>query len=171
MRALLLFARSRQIPASVAVAALCCLLVHVVAPVADARWSALAITTAVSAFAVGLSGQDADLDATSAWPWPVYRTAHVVAIVAVTTALVCSIAPLPFVLRGSVGLAGLAALGAALFGGHLAWTLPFAWFTVTFFADSWLLAPTGSVAAMWSAVAFGMAGTTAYALIRSPLKQ
>jgi hypothetical protein len=147
------------------------LLVHAAAPVADARWAALAITTAVSAFAVGLTGQDADLDATSAWPWPVYRTAHVAAVIAVVTALVSSIAPFSFVLRGCVGLAGLAALGAALFGGHLAWTLPFAWFTVTFFADSWLLAPTGSVAALWSAVAFGVTGTTAYALFRSPLKQ
>jgi len=170
VRALLLFARSRQVPASVATAALCCLLVHVVAPIADARWSALAITTAVSAFAVGLSGQDADLDATSAWPWPVYRTAHVVAIIAVTTALVSALAPLSFVLRGAVGLVGLAALGAALLGGYLAWTLPFAWFTITFFADSWLLAPTGSVEALWAAVAFGVTGTTAYALIRSPLK-
>jgi hypothetical protein len=167
----LLYARSRQVPASFVAAALCCLLVHAVAPVADARWSALAITTAVSAFAVGLTGQDDDLDATSAWPWPVYRTIHVVAIVAVATALVSTIAPFSFVLRGCVGLAGLAALGAALFGSHLAWTLPFGWYSVTFFADSWLLAPTGSVAAVWSAAAFGLTGTTVYALFRSPLKQ
>jgi len=171
VRALLLFARSRQVPASVTAAALCCLLVHVVAPVADARWSALAITTAVSAFAVGLSGQDADLDATAAWPWPLYRLAHIAAITAVATALVTSIAPLPFVLRGCVGLVGLAALGAALFGGYLAWTLPFAWYTVTFFTDSWLLAPAESVVAAWVAVTFGMIGTTVYILIQSPLKQ
>jgi hypothetical protein len=146
-------------------------LVHVVAPVVDARWSALAITTAVSAFAVGLTGQDADLDATSAWPWPVYRTVHVVAVIAVATALVSTIAPFSFALRGSVGLAGLAALGAALFGSHLAWTLPFGWFTVTFFTDSWLFAPAGSVGAMWLAVAFGVTGTTVYASFRSTLKQ
>jgi len=170
VRALLLYARSRHVPASVVAAALCCLLVRVMAPVADARWTALAITTAVSALAAGLTGQDTDLDATAAWPWPLYRVAHVAAIIAITTVLVACLAPLPFVLRGSIGLVRLAALGAALFGGYLAWTLPFAWFTITFFTDSWLLAPVESVEAVWVAMAFGVTGVIGYGLLRSPLK-
>lgn len=170
MRALLLYARSRRVPVSVAAAALSCLVVHVAGASGDPRWAALAITTAVSGLAVGLTGQDADLDTTSAWPWPVYRLAHVAAITVIATALVAFITPLPFALRGCVGMAGLAALAAALFGGHLAWTLPFAWFTATFFTESWLLAPTESSAAVWAAVAFGAVGTTAYMFFRSSLK-
>ncbi|MDX8034208.1 hypothetical protein SK803_28665 [Lentzea sp. BCCO 10_0856] len=140
------------------------------APQADPRWPALAITSAISALAVGLTGQDADLDATAAWPWPLYRLAHVAVITAIATTLVTCTAPLPFVLRGCVGMAGLAALGAALLGGHLAWALPFAWFTVTFFAESWLLAPPESVVAAWVAATFGGVGTIVYMFFRSSLK-
>lgn len=170
MRALLLYSRSRQVPVSVAAAAFSCLAVYLVTPSADPRWAALAITATVSALAAGLTGQDADLDATAAWPWPLWRLAHATTIIVVATTLVASIAPLPFVLRGCVGMAGLATLGAALFGGHLAWALPFAWFAVTFFTESWLLAPAESVVAGWVAVTFGVIGTTVYMFFRSPLK-
>ena len=171
MRAVLLYARSRQVPASVAVAALCCLFIRFVMPSGDPRWPALAITGAVSALATGLSGQDADLDRTAAWPWHTYRLAHVLAIASVTAALVACTAPLPFLVRGCVGMTGLAALGAALFGGHLAWTLPCGWFAVTFFTESWLFAPVDSLAAAWIASALGVVGTTTYVLFQSTLKQ
>ena len=59
-------------------------------------------------------------------------------------------------------MTGLAALGAALFGGHLAWTLPCGWFAVMFFTDSWLLAPPDSLVAFWVACAFGVIGTAVY---------
>jgi len=170
VRALLLYARSRQLPASVAAAALCCLFVRVVVPSADPKWPALAITAAVSALATGLTGQDADLDRTAAWPWPAYRLAHVVAIASIAAVLVACAAPLPFVVRGCVGMTGLAALGAALFGGHLAWTLPCGWFAVMFFTDSWLLAPPDSLAAFWAACAFGVIGTAVYVFFQSTLK-
>ncbi|MGZ3145880.1 hypothetical protein ACVDFE_28585 [Lentzea chajnantorensis] len=171
MRALLLYARSRQVPASALAAVACCLLVRVVSPSApDPRWPALAITAAVCALATGLSGQDADLDRTAAWPWPLYRLGHVAAITVVAVVLVAGTAPLPFVLRGCVGMAGLAALGAAFFGGHLAWPLPCAAFAVTFFTDSWLVAPPDSVQAGVVMVAFGVAGTAVYVLFQPALK-
>lgn len=139
-------------------------------PSPDPRWTVLAITAAVSALAVGLTGQDADLDRTAAWPWPVYRLIHVVAIATIAVVLVAGAAPLPFVVRGCVGMTGLAALGAALLGGHLAWLLPCAWFAVTFFTDSWLFAPADSFGVFVVAVVFGCAGATTYAFFRSTLK-
>jgi hypothetical protein len=139
-------------------------------PAADPRWTVLAITAAVSALAVGLTGQDADLDRAAAWPWPAYRLVHVLAIATITTVLVAGTAPMPFVVRGCVGMTGLAALGAALFGGHLAWSLPCAWFAVTFFADSWLFAPVSSFEAAWVAVVFGGVGTVVYGFFWSTLK-
>jgi hypothetical protein len=151
-------------------AGLCCLFVRLMAPAPDPRWTALAITAAVSALAVGLTGQDADLDRAAAWPWPVYRLAHVLAIAAIAVVLVAGTAPLPFVVRGCVGMTGLAALGAAMFGGHLAWVLPCAWFAVTFFTDSWLFAPTDSFAAVCVVAAFGGVGTATYAFFWSTLK-
>ncbi len=170
MRALLLYARSRHVPASVAAAALCCLLVRVVTPSADPRWPALAITAAVCALTTGLTGQDTDLDRTAAWPWPVYRLAHVLAIAGAAAVLVAGTAPMAFTVRGCVGMTGLAALGAALFGGHLAWTLPCAWFAVTFFTHSWLFASTDSLVAACVAVTFGVVGTAVYVLFQPILK-
>ncbi|MEU0881399.1 hypothetical protein ABZ345_22535 [Lentzea sp. NPDC005914] len=168
MRAFLLYARSRQVPASVAAAALCCLLVRLLPD--DPRFPALAITAAVSALAVGLTGQDADLDRTAARPWPAYRLAHVLAIATVTALLVAGMAPVEFVVRGCVGMTGLAALAAALFGGHMAWTLPCAWFAISVFTESWLVAPTGSLPAMWFAIGFGAAGAAVQVFFQSTLK-
>jgi hypothetical protein len=165
-----LYARSRQVPASVAAATLFCLLVRAVAPSGDPRWPALAITGAVSALAVGLSGQDDDLDRTAAWPWPMYRLVHVLAIALVAALLVTCTAPLPFVARACVGMTGLAALGAGLFGGHLAWTPPCAWFALTFFSDSWLLAPPDSLGAACAVVAFGVTGLIVHVFFHSTLK-
>ncbi len=168
MRAFLLYARSRQVPASVAAAAVCCLLVRLLPD--DPRSPALAITAAVSALAVGLTGQDPDLDRTASWPWPAYRLAHVAAIAVVTAVLVAGMAPLEFVVRGCVGMSGLAALAAALFGSQLAWTLPCTWFAVSIFTGSWLFAPPDSVEAVCVAAAFGAVGAATHVLIQSTLK-
>jgi hypothetical protein len=165
---LLLYARSRQVPASVAAAALCCLLVRFLPD--DPRFPALGITAAVSALAVGLTGQDADLDRAAAWPWPAYRLAHVLAIATVTAVLVAGTAPMPFVVRGCIGMTGLAALATALFGGHLAWTLPCVWFAISVFTDSWLFAPTDSSSAAWIAVSFGAIGAAVHTSFHSTLK-
>lgn len=64
-------------------------------------------------------------------------------------------------------MAGLATLGAALLGGHLAWALPFAWFSATFLTQGWLLAPAGSVGAAGVALTFGVIGTTTYMFLRT----
>ncbi len=76
--------------------------------------------------------------------------------------------------RGSAGLTGLAALGAALSGGQYAWTLPFGWLSFAFFAPpatstatrvaGWMLLPPGTPAATWTALVLLVAGTSAYAL-------
>jgi hypothetical protein len=78
-----------------------------------------------------------------------------------------------FVVRNSAGLMGLAALGAALWGGQYAWTLPFAWLSFSFFAPpptsapmrvaAWMLLPPGTAAGTWTALVLAVAGTAAYA--------
>ncbi|MEV8410048.1 hypothetical protein AB0R12_30960 [Streptomyces niveus] len=76
-----------------------------------------------------------------------------------------------FLLRGSAGLAGLAALGAVLFGATYAWLTPVGWLALTLFVPhrpggvtGWLLAPAGSGAAAWTGAVLLATGTACYAL-------
>ncbi|MDQ1643928.1 MAG: hypothetical protein QOJ50_112, partial [Cryptosporangiaceae bacterium] len=83
-------------------------------------------------------------------------------------------APVGFVARDSLGMLGLGALGAAVLGGQAAWTVPFLWFSAALFAPlgpgaryqalTWLLQPSGTPAATWTAIVLGVTGTAIYAL-------
>jgi hypothetical protein len=85
-----------------------------------------------------------------------------------------SMATTAFVVRDSAGLMGLVALGAALSGGQYAWTLPFAWLSLVFFAPPptsapmhvamWMLLPPGTAAGTWTALVLTVVGSTAYAV-------
>jgi hypothetical protein len=142
--------------------------------------AALAVVSAVGVLAIGLSGQDSYLDRTAAIRWSSRRAAHVVLIAAVASALLLAfttdLAPAAFVLRDSAGMAGLAALAAAAFGGQYAWTLPLGWFSIAFFIPrsddvpvhvaTWLLQAPDNTAAAWTAGVLGVVGTATYALTR-----
>ncbi|MFF7150011.1 hypothetical protein OHN99_00550 [Streptomyces jietaisiensis] len=180
MRWLTLYARSRQVPASLAV-----LLVSALAALAggaeDPKPLLLVLATGAMAASAGLGGQDLALDRTAALRWVPRRGAHVLLAGAVVGVLPPALrllagdpATAAFAVRDAAGLMGLAALGAALWGGQYAWTLPFTWLAFTLFAPpatgtatriaSWMLMPTGTVSATWTAAALTVAGATAYAL-------
>jgi hypothetical protein len=181
MRWAVLYARSRQVPAGVAGA-----LIAVAAIWGLAEWNggatgtsaAFAIVAGAAILGAGLSGQDPDLDRTAAVRWLPRRAIHAVLIGALTGAVVLAFgeeaAPPEFVARNSAGIAGLVALTAAFFGGHLAWTVPVGWLAVSLFLPRdettavlvarWMLQPVGTAAATWTAVALGVGGVAAYAL-------
>ncbi|WSQ08652.1 hypothetical protein OG604_13210 [Streptomyces sp. NBC_01231] len=186
MRWLTLYARSRQVPASLAAVLIGAVTVWALArdgnagPV-DPRMPVLVLTTGAMAVSVGLGGQDLALDRTAAIRWMPRRAAHVLlAGVAVAASLLTvqtmgvSMATTAFVVRDSAGLMGLVALGAALSGGQYAWTLPFAWLSLVFLAPPptstpmhvamWMLLPPGTTAATWTALVLTVVGTTAYAV-------
>jgi hypothetical protein len=180
MRWAALYARSRQLPAAFGA-----LLVATsgVWLLGRDSWNgvlvALALTTAVAVAAIGLSGQDPDLDRTAALPWPVRRFAHLALIAVVAGAVVLGVQELgpsavaaSIIVRDAAGLAGLAGLAATVAGGQFGWTLPLAWCAVTPFIPrdsstagqvlTWLLQPPGTTAAAWTAVALAVGGAVAY---------
>ncbi|MFI1509504.1 hypothetical protein [Streptomyces sp. NPDC020597] len=185
MRWLMLYARSRQVPASLAALVIGTVTLWALAGddgqgPADPRLPVLILAMGAMAASTGLSGQDLPLDRTAAIRWAPRRAAHVLLAGAVVGAAFLTAqtmgehrAAAVFVVRDSAGLMGLAALGAALAGGRYAWTLPFAWLAVAFFAPSdagtptqvatWMLLPAGTAAATWTALLLTLAGTAAYA--------
>ncbi|MFJ9032190.1 hypothetical protein ACIRQP_27415 [Streptomyces sp. NPDC102274] len=179
-----LYARSRQVPASLAAA-----LIATVATWSltwgtgsgDPRTQILLLTSVVAAAAVGLSGQDRALDRTAAIRWAPRRAAHVLLVGVLAGALLLALltaADEPVragaLVRNSAGSAGLAAIGAALWGGRYAWTLPFGWCAVALFVPptggvasqvaTWLLQPSGTTAAGWTAFTLAAGGGLLYAL-------
>ncbi|MFB9504687.1 hypothetical protein ACFFS2_05510 [Streptomyces aurantiacus] len=186
MRWLMLYARSRQVPASLAAVVISAVAGWALARdggagPADPRLPVLVLATGAMAASVGLGGQDLALDRTAAISWLPRRAAHVLLAGAVVAAVLLTVqtmgepmADTAFVVRNSAGLMGLAALGAALAGAQYAWTLPFAWLAFALFAPpptnvpmqmaTWMLLPPDTTTATWTALTLTAAGTTAYAL-------
>ncbi|MET7291432.1 hypothetical protein ABZS79_04605 [Streptomyces griseoloalbus] len=186
MRWLTLYARSRQVPASLAAVVISAVAVWALARdggegPGDPRLPVLVLTAGVMAASIGLGGQDLALDRTAAIRWVPRRAAHVLLAGAVVGTVLLTVqtmgvdpATAAFVVRDSAGLMGLAALGAALSGGRYAWTLPFAWLSFSFFAPpptsvpmqvaTWMLLPPGTAAGTWTALSLTAAGTAAYAV-------
>ncbi|GGV83292.1 hypothetical protein [Streptomyces griseoloalbus] len=186
MRWLTLYARSRQVPASLAAVVISAVAVWALARdggegPGDPRLPVLVLATGVMAASIGLGGQDLALDRTAAIRWGPRRAAHVLLAGAVVATVLLTVrtvgadpATTAFVVRDSAGLMGLAALGAALSGGQYAWTLPFAWLSLSFFAPpptsvpmqvaTWMLLPPGTAAGTWTALALTVTGTAAYAV-------
>ncbi|MFJ4834472.1 hypothetical protein ACIP79_31865 [Streptomyces sp. NPDC088747] len=184
MRWLTLYARSRQVPVSLAA-----VLVSAVAVWAlvrgegpgDPRLPVLVLAMGAMAASVGLGGQDLALDRTAAIRWAPRRAAHVLLAGAVVGGVLLAVqntgedmATTEFVVRDSAGLMGLAALGAAISGAQYAWTVPFAWLSYTFFAPpptsmptqvaTWMLLPPGTAAGTWTALALTVTGIAVYAV-------
>ncbi len=178
----MLYLRSRQVPVAAAG-----LLVAVCAArtLAWSSWTPtfalLAVTAAVAVAAIGLSGQDVDLDRTSALPWPMRRLAHLALIGVVAGAVVLAVQQVGdtpvdtwLVVRDSAGSAGLAGLAATVAGGQFGWTLPLLWFAVALFVPenppvttgteiaAWAFQPGDSVAANSTAMTLMVAGLVAY---------
>ncbi|MFC9633815.1 hypothetical protein ACFTY8_32305 [Streptomyces mirabilis] len=186
MRWLTLYARSRQIPASLAAVVISAVAVGALARddgggPGDPRLPVLVLATGAMAVSIGLSGQDLALDRTAAIRWVPRRVAHVLLCGAVVGTVLLTVqamgedmATTAFVVRDSAGLMGLVALGAVLSGGQYAWTLPFAWLSFSFFAPPptsapmqvacWMLLPPGTAAGTWTAPVLAVAGTAAYAV-------
>lgn len=181
MRWAVLYARSRQVPASLAAlvagAAVMWLL-------ARDDWSllpvSLVLTVAIAVAATGLSGQDADLDRTAAIRWLPRRGAHLLLIGGLALAAAqlprlwaAEQVPLDLVTRNTAGLLGLAGISAVAFGGAYGWTLPLGAFAIAYFTPAepgtwtevatWLFQPADVAAGAWTAAALGVAGFVSYA--------
>ncbi|WP_180687390.1 hypothetical protein [Streptomyces gossypiisoli] len=186
MRWLTLYARSRQVPASLAAVAISAATVWALARdgndgPGDPRLPALVLAAGATAASIGLGGQDLALDRTAAIRWVPRRAAHVLLIGTVVGAVLLAVqtmgedlATTAFVVRDSAGLMGLVAVGATVFGAQYAWTLPISWLALSLFAPpptstptevaTWMLLPPGTTAATWTALALAVTGTAAYAV-------
>ncbi|MFC9824995.1 hypothetical protein ACFWG6_16855 [Streptomyces erythrochromogenes] len=186
MRWLVLYARSRQVPAALAAAVTGALAVWALArdgaaAPGDPRPAALFLAIVAAAASTGLGGQDLALDRTAAIRWWTRRTAHVLLAGTAACAMVLGLravgedlAATAFVVRDAAGLMGLAALGAAVCGAAYAWTLPVGWLALSSFSPpltgvpmevvTWMLQPPGTAASTWTALTITAAGTAAYAV-------
>lgn len=177
MRWAVLYARSRQLPAAAIALVVSTVLIRLLSGAGWAVFQAsLALTAAVAVAAIGLSGQDPDLDRAAALPWPRRRFAHLVLIgvaaVGAVLAVGSSNVDLPVIVRDAAGLLGLTGLAATTAGGQFGWTLPVAWSAVALFVRddgttasevaAWTLQPAGTPAATWTAVIAAVAGVVAY---------
>ncbi|MET7455222.1 hypothetical protein ABZT03_25670 [Streptomyces sp. NPDC005574] len=186
MRWLTLYARSRQVPASLAAMVISAVTMWALAGdggrgPGDPRLPLLVLAAGAMSASIGLAGQDSALDRTAAIRWVPRRAAHVLLAAAVVAAILLAVQTLgkdmttsAFVVRDSAGLMGLVALGAVISGRQYAWTVPFAWLSFTFLAPpatsapmrvaGWMLLPSGTATGTWTALAIAVLGTTAYAV-------
>ncbi|MGW6918719.1 hypothetical protein ACWGB8_33605 [Kitasatospora sp. NPDC054939] len=182
MRWLVLYARSRRVPTSAAALVLVALAVRALTgpgPV-GLGLAVLVLAANVAAGSVGLGGRDVALERTAAIRWAPRRAAHVLLVGASAGAALLAaqgggtrLAPAELVVRDAAGLVGLAALGAALFGAHFAWTLPTGWLALVLLVPMpggttgevlhWLIASPGTAASTGTAWALLVTGTLLYA--------
>ncbi|MCC9707472.1 hypothetical protein E4N62_20635 [Streptomyces sp. MNU76] len=187
MRWLTLYARSRQVPVSLAAVLFSAAAVWALVArdggggAVDPRTPVFVLVAGVTAASIGLGGQDLALDRTAAIGWRPRRAGHVLLIGTVVAAVLLAVgatgtdlAATAFVVRDSAGLTGLVALGAVVCGAPYAWTPAVGWLSFSVFAPpptsvpteiaTWMLLPPGTPAATWTAVALAVTGTTVYAL-------
>lgn len=170
MRPLLLHLRAYGVPAAFAAVVASAVLFDVLFKDPNPRVAALAIALAVAAASTSLAPPDPELERTTAVRWPRRRAVHLVAMAVVVIGLFVNV---DFVVRVSVGLTGLAALGVSAFGARLGWAMPAAWAGLTLLFP---LPPTVPVSDVWNwmlqettagtltAVVLGVAGLATYAL-------
>jgi hypothetical protein len=186
VRLLVLYLRSRRVPAALAVAVggvavLWSLSQAADNPAAVATAGLLAAVTGAAAAGPGLAGADIGLDRTAAIAWPPRRAAHVIVAAAAVVGIVAAtaltgdqLAPAGRAVRDAVGMSGLVALGAAALGADRAWVPPLAWTMLALLAPpatapyqqalTWMIQPAGTTSAAAVAVLLGVAGALAYAV-------
>ena len=182
MRWLTLYARSRQVPMALGL-----VLAAVVAVWGLSRlwanggpspvFASLGLAAGAAIAGVGLGASDVALERTAAIAWLPRRVLHVVGVaVAICVALFAvqalgePLSPNGFIIRDSIGFAGLAALGATVAGGQAAWVLPITWFAATVLLPpspdtavlTWLMQPPGTTAATITAATLAVVGTSVY---------
>jgi len=181
MRLLTLYARSRGVPA-----ALVLLPVVVLAAwsALHSPWTPLSATltslAAVLVITVGLAGQDPELDATTAVPWPVWRFGHLLLASVLAAAAVLLVQHLgqerfdaAFVVRNTAGLVGLAGLTATVAGARFAAAAPVLWWAVSAIMPpgpesvpgrivAWPFGPFDDRVATWTAAVLVVSGIAAY---------
>lgn len=188
MRLLLLYLRSRQVPAALAaavgsVAVLWWLGQATDDPTVHATLALLAVAAGTAAAGSGLAGADIDLDRTAAIAWPPRRAAHVLAVGAAIIGIVAAtaltghqLAPARQIARDAVGMSGLVALGAATLGASRAWVVPLTWTLLVLLwvpaaaatyqqVLTWMLQPVASKPAAITASVLGVTGILAYAVL------
>ncbi|WP_433266962.1 hypothetical protein ACQPWR_04840 [Micromonospora vinacea] len=195
MRWLQLHLRSRRVPLALAtVTAVITLTWALVLAYTDSatinpRTASLAIMLAVVAVGTTLSGADGALDHTMAVNWPVRRAGHLLLATAAITALLSlsmitgtRYEPFALVLRNTVGLLGLTALGATLLGAALSWLAPLTWTLIAVLPmmgpsrdlkmqlAGWLIQPAGTTAATACAAILAATGLLAYAVRGCPVR-
>ena len=181
MRWLTLYLRSRQVAAGAGVALACVVGISLLAgdnPTLQLVLALFAVMAVTAVTATGLAGPDPALERTAALSWWWRRAAHVVAI-GVLAAVLGVLAGPPVTtevaVRDAVGLTGLAAVGATVVGGGLAWCVPMVWTVAAVGALlasnppaapllTWLVQPPATTAATVAAGALGLGGLLAYAL-------
>lgn len=183
MRWLALYVRSRRVASSTGIALGCAAALGGLAALTDGEPARLmlmlfAVTAVVSVAATALAGPDPALERTAALDWRLRRTVHTVAVGVVAAVAVASLGVVTadVVVRNAAGLTGLAALGATVLGGGLAWCVPVGWTVAGVTALlatreppapvlTWLVQPADSGVATAAACVLGVAGVGVYALM------
>ena len=183
-----LYLRSRMVPVSVAALACTTIGLWELSHAMESDrlrdiLTVLAAAAGVAVFAPGLAGPDLDLDRASAFAWPPRRLAHlafagavVIGALAATELTGHPFAAIGQVTRNVAGMAGLLALGAVVLGAHRAWLPPIGWALAVIplappteptykVALTWIVQPTGSAVATFTATILCLAGTLAYTII------
>ncbi|KXK63923.1 hypothetical protein AWW66_00250 [Micromonospora rosaria] len=140
MTGVVLYLRSRRVPrtlaASLGGAAVLWSLWLALADERDVAPATVVMTVLlmVAVLSTTLAGPDEDLDRTASVRWPWRRAAHLLAgLVVVLVVLLATLhtgarfGPAALVARTAVGLLGLTALCAAVFGAARSWFLPLGW--------------------------------------------
>ena len=193
MRWLQLYLRSRRVPLALTIAAAVIALVWVLwltytdTPTINLRLVNLTVMLAVAAFAATLGGADDALDSTASMNWPVRRAGHllltataITGLLVLTTMTDARFEPLTIVVRNTVGMLGLTALGAAVLGAARSWIAPLSWTLIAVLpmmgpskqlnmqVVGWLIQPAGTTAATVCAVILAVTGLLGYALYGCP---
>jgi hypothetical protein len=186
VRWLLLYARSRRLTVAVTAVVAGAAVLYVPARLwwhgqVDVLQVTFAITLGVTVSSVGLVGADPALDRGASFGWPPRRAGHLVvlwvlgtAVALALTGLLGSQVPAGVVVRDVGGQVGLAGVGACLFGGSFAWSLPFASLvlatlpvdtgTTSGQVAAWLVLPADTVPATVTGVVVGAVGLCGYAV-------
>lgn len=151
--------------------------------------ASLTSLAAVLVITVGLAGQDPELDASTAVPWPLWRLGHLLlatTLAAISVLLVQKLGPEPFaaafVVRDTAGMVGLTGLAAAVAGARFAPAAPVLWWAVSAIMPTgqatsgqsmttriitWPLGPSDDPVTTWTAAALFVSGVAAYSARRA----
>ncbi|MGX4694573.1 hypothetical protein [Streptomyces sp. JNUCC 63] len=184
MRGLMLYARSRRVPAALGAAvagmAIAWLLAAVFSDKGEVSSAVLVLTVLllVAVVTATLGGPDDTLDRTAARPWAWLRMSHLATALGCVLLLLLAtlltgtrFGPFGSVIRDTAGLLGLTALGAATVGAARSWFVPLGWtldaavFSGTGTAGealTWQAQAPGSRPAAVVAAVLAVAGTAVY---------